>query len=294
MVTGRFLESVEGYVNAYLPIYRPFAKGKIIGRLEALTDRENFWKIAHDVSVVVKYAQSASVVSRLLDLIEEEYSPEIISGMVELSQVLQNTKVNKAFKLVKKYGNTPQSAKIVDVAHRVATITYRNTLFSEFCHLCSLFELEKYEHHIVDELADYCHEMIARMSRFNYAGWRVREVRKDVKKMAGVIKEESAFLSKLDSSTLFPTIRILYDLGEEYAPMIKQLDKIGGRNLGRAYSIARNNVDEDGGENYLPQFYDGLKECVEKRPDDLGKWAASIVSDFRKKGGEGLLMEVEG
>ncbi len=108
----------------------------------------------------------------------------------------------------------------------------------------------------------------------------------------GLVMEEKEFLREQTSETVYPLAMIMNSLDREYRSAIKSLDGWVKLDLARAFSIAKDNVDK--GENYLEQFYAGVKGMLDDRPDDLGRWAASIVSDFRKKGEAGLLRGMQG
>jgi len=95
-------------------------------------------------------------------------------------------------------------------------------------------------------------------------------------------------LKEEESQVLIPLLAIMAET-ENY-----ELAKLPVKqDLVKAYSIARENVDDEG-DNYLPDFYLNLKQCLDERPEKLGKWAESICSDFRKQGEKGLLRGVVG
>ncbi len=106
-----------------------------------------------------------------------------------------------------------------------------------------------------------------------------------------LIKEEHDFFRQQPPETVIPLISVMYRIEKEYRPLIKNLDC--KEKLAQAYCIAKDNVDEDSAMNYLSLFYAGLKRCLEKRPGDLGRWAASIVNDFREQGEKGLLRGIQ-
>ena len=113
-----------------------------------------------------------------------------------------------------------------------------------------------------------------------------------VSSLLKTIDHNREYLAEQPGETLVPLIAIMTEL-PEYRPRFRQLCEVDKINLARAYSIARDNNDDDG-RNKLEQFYQGVKGMLDTRPDNLGKWAESIVSDFRKQGELGLLREVEG
>ncbi len=100
------------------------------------------------------------------------------------------------------------------------------------------------------------------------------------------IKKEREFLKQQTSGNVIPLAVILTEIGKSYRQQIKDLDN--KTDLVRAYSIAKDNTDEDTNKNYLPEFYDGLREGLDENPDHVERWAAYICSEFRKKGEEGL------
>ncbi len=106
------------------------------------------------------------------------------------------------------------------------------------------------------------------------------------------VKKERKFLKQQTSSTVIPLAAMMSELDKPRRLQLKELSCMD--DLAKAYSIAKANIDETTKKNYLPQFYAGLTECIEQRPEDVGKWAASIVSDFREKGEKGLLRGVVG
>ncbi len=103
--------------------------------------------------------------------------------------------------------------------------------------------------------------------------------------LSDVLENETEYFHLQEDEVVFPLAVILSKISHE---KIRSADERTKMNLARAYSIARGNVDRDL-LNYLPSFFAGLIECLEQRPDDLGKWAASICSDFNKKGEAGIL-----
>ena len=109
-----------------------------------------------------------------------------------------------------------------------------------------------------------------------------------------VVEHERDFLNQQTAETVIPLLMIMSETGEEYHLMLKSSDERTKINLAQAYSIAKANIDEDTGKNYLEEFYSGVKGMLETRPDDLGRWAESICSDFRKQGELGLLRGVVG
>jgi len=80
----------------------------------------------------------------------------------------------------------------------------------------------------------------------------------------------------------------LSTLEDRYIPDVRNAYCSTLSYLSQAYSIAKSNIDEDSGENYLEQFYQGVKGMLDTRPDDLGRWAKSVCDEFKKQG-EGLL-----
>ncbi len=114
---------------------------------------------------------------------------------------------------------------------------------------------------------------------------------KDVER---TVEKNWEFLGKQPSETAVPLLAIMTILGEEYYPNVRESDGNCKLHLARAYAIAAKNINEETGKNYLSHFYDGLRQCLDERPDDLGRWAASITSDFSKQGEKGLLRGVVG
>jgi len=105
---------------------------------------------------------------------------------------------------------------------------------------------------------------------------------------------QKEFLSRQEKEVAFPLAAILARTEDRYFPHLLSMGTGDRGNLAQAYSIAKANIDEDTGKNYLEEFYSGVKGMLETRPDDLGRWAESICSDFRKQGELGLLRGVVG
>ncbi len=107
------------------------------------------------------------------------------------------------------------------------------------------------------------------------------------------VEKERNFLNQHTSEVVFPLAWMMVELGDKYFGGIKLWDEQTKVDLARAYSIAGDNVDGSG-EDYLEVFYENLKGTLDTRPQELGKWAASICDDFKKQGDAGLLRGVEG
>ena len=130
-----------------------------------------------------------------------------------------------------------------------------------------------FDEHVYDELLDYVTEE------------KGRSVRK-------IIAAEGEYLSRQSSETVIPLLAILTKLEEDHHPQLKQLDEGTKGLLSRAYSIAKNNIDEDTEENCLEEFYAGVKGMFDTRPEMIGRWAQAIIEGFSEQDGEGLLREV--
>ena len=98
-----------------------------------------------------------------------------------------------------------------------------------------------------------------------------------------IFQEHIDFLEQQSAEVIVPLAATLSNLEEKYHPRITALSTQEKLDLARAYSIAKENINDDTGLNYLTEFYSGVKGMLDTRPDDLGRWAASICSDFRKK-----------
>ncbi len=107
-----------------------------------------------------------------------------------------------------------------------------------------------------------------------------------------IVEGNEDFLSQQQPEVIFPLFDILVSTDTKYHPQIKGLSEADKLDLTLAYSIARDNTDDETGVDYLGDFYYGMEKTLEDRPDDLGRWAASIVSDFRTKTEGGLLRNV--
>ena len=155
------------------------------------------------------------------------------------------------------------------------------------------FSRDKFTKLMISEYLFIC-KTLPGMEKYVYKEFGDWIVRRYDESIADTVKKNDGFLRGQKSENVFPLTMILNGLDGEYHDSIRQLDENCKGRLAKAFSIARDNVDDETKENYLPNFYTGLKECLEERPDDLGKWAASICSEFRKQGEQGLLRGVVG
>ncbi len=166
-------------------------------------------------------------------------------------------------------------AYLISVLNRVADIgSYANLfvprqhkwLAEKYLQACDLLGLHDHQHFVLQELECY----LNRESDF-----------------MRTIDDEKEFLRRQSSETMMPLAAILCHL-KDHSGQIKQLNVTGRRNLAMAYSIAKDNKDKRR-KNYLNDFYMNLWKCLDRYPDKVGEWAASIVSDFRTKTEGGLL-----
>ncbi len=194
-----------------------------------------------------------------------------VGGVAAFGQDSESTKI-----VIDKYGSD-KFRNLMDrdsfklMACRVADITHMRVneeLTQAFIDFCSL---SPFQSHVYDELAKYLMECDVK--------------RQDVSR---TIHTNQQFLVQQSSQTVFPLLAILCEVEEIYHSKIQELDENDKILLTQAYSIARSNND-DGGNNYLPQFYAGVKGMLDTRPDKLGAWARSVCDDFRKQGEKGLL-----
>ncbi len=199
--------------------------------------------------------------------------------------------------MTEKYVSMMQG-KSSEEANRVARMSIRiinkaktTELLEGFMDAVNL--LDRYESPILEDFAEY---YIGSLTKVFVPGWkeRLQKTRDHNLIMEQLLQEEKNFIAQQNPQYLFPILSIMAEFDGGYHPQIKQLDENCKRNLAHAYSIAKNNIDEDTGENYLGDFYQGVQGMLDTRPDDLGRWAKSVCDDFKKQGEAGLLREVSG
>ena len=82
-------------------------------------------------------------------------------------------------------------------------------------------------------------------------------------------------------------------LDREYVSKIKGLNDWARLSLARAHDIAKRNFKDEGRkQNYLLEFYAGLKATLDKDPAKVGKWAAAVIEGFEKSEDEELMRKV--
>ncbi len=229
----------------------------VIDLLQECTSAEMARNIGHCASRVVSFTYDSLLLRELLQLIKDNPSNQMIKGIAEVAKRARN-----------------------------------NHLIRQYIGVCrDLVECPPY---VLQELGDLFISNVEERGTLTlnriYDSQIIDQEMTD--RLSNIIGNEKDFLLKQDHSTLAPLIHIFTKVDERYYPCIKFLCEHEKHDLARAYSIAKSNRNEDTKSTYLPDFYDGLKDCLEERPEMLGRWAASICSDFRKRGETGLLRGV--
>ncbi len=101
-----------------------------------------------------------------------------------------------------------------------------------------------------------------------------------------IVEREKEFINQLPSETVAPLVIIMTELGKGRYEDLKSMEAVTFGYLAQAFSIAKANIDEATGKNYLIDFYSGVKGMLDTRPDKLGEWAKSICDNFAS--GKGL------
>lgn len=99
-------------------------------------------------------------------------------------------------------------------------------------------------------------------------------------KLAKLLKNEKEFLNRETSETFAPIAITMLEIGNEYRDQLKSLDSQTKLYLAQAWGVAKNNK-KDEKTDYLPEFYTGLKETLDKHPDHVGRWATTIIECFK-------------
>jgi hypothetical protein len=110
------------------------------------------------------------------------------------------------------------------------------------------------------------------------------------------VKTDHAYLSEQAKEIAAPLTVILSLLMNRtgylsHVYKIKLLDEAAQLNLARAWTIAYKNKKSEN-EDYLSDFYNGLKEILDNDPENIGKWAETVVKDFRKDSGSDWVSKV--
>ncbi len=284
MTLDESVREVVQVVKQSLPWYRFWERRKLVKRVKTIVD--SFPGKSKVVAEGITSARDRKVdVGRLMDLLEgsrESFAIEISETMSSYLNLRKGSEY-LYLKVMERYQEHPQHAAIISKGAKELSFltTLNSSLISplnlhRFMEIWDYLQAERWQPYVVDE----------------FTGYFINEVSSEGLFLRAITQAD--FLNQQSSETVFPLAVIMEGLGEKYLDSIKSLDGGTRQYLALAYCIARDNIDEDTGENCLEQFYVGVKGMLEERPDDLEKWAASICSDFRKQGEAGLLRGVVG
>ncbi|MBT6518807.1 hypothetical protein HOK51_03105 [Candidatus Woesearchaeota archaeon] len=100
---------------------------------------------------------------------------------------------------------------------------------------------------------------------------------------------EKEYFNSQQSEIRIPLIKILLKIDREQIGKIKKLKEYETKRLCIAYDIAKNNINPNtitkenkSGINYLPEFYAGLQETLDKDYDNLNKWCETIITGLQE------------
>jgi hypothetical protein len=96
---------------------------------------------------------------------------------------------------------------------------------------------------------------------------------------------EGNFMTTIPSEAIVPLTQIGIELNDskQFAKLKAGIEEYPmlASYIAQAWAIAEKNT-RGNGSNYLPEFYAGLIEVVDKGPEHIRKWAQTIVDDFKK------------
>ena len=112
----------------------------------------------------------------------------------------------------------------------------------------------------------------------------------DLEDYVSFFKNEKDFLNQQTSDVVAPLSWIMFKLESEYQTAVKEISDFSIQLFVHAYDIARKNKDSEG-NNYLGEFYSGLREILDTNPADVDLWAQTIVEGFVEDDGIGIMRE---
>ena len=105
-------------------------------------------------------------------------------------------------------------------------------------------------------------------------------------KFLELIETEAEYLNQKKAEVIYPLAKILFDVNNQQKEKIKQQKDIILNDLISAYEIARRNTQiveiagRDYKQNYLPEFFAGLKQTLDEDCEHLSYWCDTIIEGF--------------